>query len=350
MRRAALDWREVYYTTEDEKKNLVTGLKDSQFQLGMPNIKYLILRSKKDESVTLCIKVDHGSYDGMLQRIFDEQFRALARGDTTLPKIEPFRNFIDWVHTADRAGDLAFWKAELAGYTPPSDAAFPRAPVSDRLQFVNLAAEVDAIADRFGVTPSTVFQAAYALTVGRLTRTDDVLVNNLITGRNAGVDDPQLVNGTCANFLPFRTRLGGGAGSSAADFFRETQRAFWDSTEHGSVGLVDIYGALGKDRGTHAAKMLFCFQPFEPPAARAPGEVDHMRWLVMAQSKVMMTVNYVLMVEVQKTSAKKYRLKMQWDSRALSDENIGFVVEMFNSLFGKLEEGSDIGLESLLHG
>lgn len=322
----------------------------------MPNIKYLILRSKKDESVTLCIKVDHGSYDGTLLRIFDEQFRALARGDDVLPKIEPFRNFIDWVHAADRDGDLAFWKAELAGYAPPADPAFPRAPVSDRLQFVNLAADVDAIADRFGVTPSTVFQAAYALAVGRLTRTDDVLVDNLITGRNAGVDDPQLVNGTCANFLPFRTRLLGGVGgaaagsSSAADFFRDTQRAFWESTEHGSVGLGDIYHALGKDRGAHAAKMLFCFQPFEPPAAGARAEVNHMRWLVMAQSKVMMTINYVLMVEVQKTSAKKYRLKMQWDSRALSDENIGLVVEMFNSLFGKLEQGSDISLESLLHG
>lgn len=197
------------------------------------------------------------------------------------------------------------------------------------------------------------FQAAYALAIGRLTRTDDVLMGNLITGRNAGVDDPQLVNGTCANFLPFRTRLGGTGGpssSSAVDFFRETQRAFWESTEHGSFGLGDTYGALGQDRGEHAAKMLFCFRPFEPPAAGARAGVDHMRWLVMAQSKVMMTVNYVLMVEVQKTSARKYRLKMQWDSRALSDEEIGLVVEMFNRLFGKLEQGSDIGLESLLQG
>ena len=41
-----------------------------------------------------------------------------------------------------------------------------------------------------------------------------------------------------------------------------------------------------------------------------------MRWIVMAQSKVFMTINYAVMVEVQKTLTG-YRLKLQYDSSAL---------------------------------
>lgn len=65
---------------------------------------------------------------------------------------------------------------------------------------------------------------------------------------------------------------------------QETQSLFWDTTEHGTVGLGDIYEALGKNRDDCSARMLYCFQPFEP----ASGPQDQMHWIVMAMSKVMM--------------------------------------------------------------
>ena len=72
----------------------------------------------------------------------------------------------------------------------------------------------------------------------------------------------------------------------------------------------------------------YCFQPFEPAPKGA--KQDHMRWIVMAQSKVFMTINYSLMVEVQKTLTG-YRFKLQYDSRALSNEQADAVVELFNA-------------------
>ena len=48
----------------------------------------------------------------------------------------------------------------------------------------------------------------------------------------------------------------------------------------------------------------------------ASSQKNHMRWIVMAQSKVFMTINYAVMVEVQK-ALTGYRLKLQYDSRAL---------------------------------
>jgi hypothetical protein len=336
-----MNWEEAEYASEEEKTALINGLRDARFKFGMPNISYLLLRSKSDGSRTLSIKIDHGSYDGTLLRIFDTQFLAISRGDKILPQVEPFKHYIDWLHEEDRATDLNFWKSELDSYEPAT--GLPLKPVSDRLKFAAIEADIDAITEVFSVTPQTIFQAAYAVVAGQLTETSDVLVNNLITGRNAGVENPQLLNGTCANFLPFRTRLHSSTKTSA--FLTDTQTAFWDSTEHGTVGITEIYNALSRDRDVHSAKLLFCFQPFEPAPAGAA--VNHMRWVVMAQSKVLMTINYALMVEVQKT-AKGYRLKLQWDGRAFSEERIDAAVQMFEGIFRTMEKGQDVELGFLL--
>lgn len=115
-------------------------------------------------------------------------------------------------------------------------------------------ASVDATATHWGVTASTVFQAAYSLVAGQLLGTNHVVVDNLLTGRNADVENPQHLNGACANFLPFCQRLQGS--DSVQKFLKDTQDLFWDTTEHGTVGLHDIYQALGQDRQAYSSKML----------------------------------------------------------------------------------------------
>jgi hypothetical protein len=181
------------------------NLRGSLFAFGKPNIKYRLLYSLSDSSRTLCIKVDHGSYDGTLLRILDDQFRALARGDAKIPPVNSFKHFIDWTYSGDRSEILRYWTSSLETYTPVHN--LPLQPVADRLKFAPVSTDVDGIAAAFGVTASTVFQAAYSVVAGRLTGCNDVLVDNLLTGRNADVENPQMLNGTCANFLPFRSQL-----------------------------------------------------------------------------------------------------------------------------------------------
>lgn len=329
-----LDYESIFYTTETEKVQHMENLRDSLFAFGKPSIKYRVLHSLSDSSRTLCIKVDHGSYDGTLLRILDDQFKALARGDTKIPPVNSFKHFIDWAHSADRSEALQYWRSSLETYTPGHN--LPLQPVSDRLKFATVGTDVDSIAATFGVTASTVFQAAYSVVASQLSGCNDVLVDNLLTGRNADVENPQTLNGTCANFLPFRSQLC--ETDTVAQFLRDTQAMFWDTTEHGTVGLHDVYAALGRDRQVHSAKLLYCFQPFEPvPATAKP---DDMRWIVMARSKVFMTINYALMVEVQKT-LQGHRFKFQWDSRALSDEQVDGVVELFDGGLRMMADNKD---------
>ncbi|KFY02325.1 hypothetical protein O988_02217 [Pseudogymnoascus sp. VKM F-3808] len=341
VREPFMDFEHVFYATDAEKLGHMESLRDGLFTFGRPNIKYRLLQSLTDGTRTLCIKVDHGSYDGTLLRIFDDQFRAIARGDTNIPPVNSFKKFIDWAHGVDRSEALRYWKRSLHSYTPGHN--LPLQPISGRLKFAVVNADVDSTAAAFGVTASTVFQAAYSIVAGKLTGANDVLVDNLLTGRNADVESPQTLNGACANFLPFRSKLS--SKESIAKFLKDTQAQFWDTTEHGAVGLHDVYKTLNRDRQVHSAKLLYCFQPFEPAPATA--KPDPMRWIVMAQSKVFMTINYALMVEVQKT-AKGHRFKLQWDSKALNDDQADKFAKLFSAVLTMMGEKKDGRLAELM--
>lgn len=310
-------------------------------------IAYKLLVHSSTGRLSLCIKVSHGTYDGTLLRIFDEQFTALARNDPVLPDVSPFRNYIEWVTQQDRNKSLGYWKQMLQDYTPKS--GLPDRPATDSKGFAAITADVDAIALRFGVTASTIFQAVNALVIGNITSASDVLVDNLITGRNADIANPQTVNGTCANFLPFRSKIS--ASTSIAQFLKTTQSDFWDTTEHGNVNLDDIYqDTLGWDRKNKGgmAKMLYCYQPFDP--APTGSDVNHMRWIVMAQSQVYMTFNYTLYVEVQKTAAGGHRIKLEWDSRALPGNVVERVGGLFNQVLAELTSAEGDTKLSVLNG
>ena len=319
LKEPVMDFSVAVYKTESEKQNLVAKIRDGFFELGKPYIKYQLLVSAADGSRSLCIKVDHGSYDGTLLRIFDDQFTAMAQG-LPIPKPTEFKTFVDWNQRANRTQTLDFWTKLLQGREPCRPLGVR--PQASGTLFSVVDDRVNAVASQAGVTASIVFQAAYTLLLGHLESSQDVLYDNLLTGRNADVDNPQLINGTCANFLPYRSRFDDH--TTVEELLKETQSLFWNTTEHGTVGLGDIYKAADMERDVYSAKMLFCYQPFDPP----PAEQEHMRWVVMALSKVMMTVNYAIMFEVSKTK-KGYKLKMQFDGNVMGKETAERVLDEY---------------------
>ena len=63
----------------------------------------------------------------------------------------------------------------------------------------------------------------------------------------------------------------------------------------------------------------------------------------MAQSKVFMTINYAVMVEVQKTLTG-YRFKLQYDSRAFTLEQADAALALFDSILESMGKvGGKVG-------
>lgn len=329
--------------SEDSKNELVKRHWDQPFALAKPFVRYLVLRHA-DGAVDLCTKLDHAMYDGTLLRVLDDQFAALRDG-TPMPKSVPFRDFVAYTtDEAERARMLSFWTEHLAdnAFAYPQGIPNPK-PSAVVVDKINL--PVEAFAQTANVTASTVFQAAYGLLLARLQGgVQDVTYDYLLTGRNVDMDEPQLINGTCANFLPFRARWDRDA-TPVADLLRDTQDGFWRVTDNGLVSLGDIYRALGEERSAAAAKTLFLFQPFEPAA---PGENDeHMRWIVMAMSKVTMFVNYAVMFEVFK-DVQGNRLKMQYDTRLFTAGYAREVMGMYVDIVREICSGKKTFVGELL--
>lgn len=103
-----LDWRQVFITARGEKQRLVDEFRTSNFAFGKAAIRYLVLDNQASGQRTLCIKVSHGSYDGTLLRIFDEQLNAIARGTKVLTPVNSFESFIDWSYGTDRKESLDY--------------------------------------------------------------------------------------------------------------------------------------------------------------------------------------------------------------------------------------------------
>ncbi|KAK8095673.1 non-ribosomal peptide synthetase [Apiospora kogelbergensis] len=338
VKEPVLDLAVVDCATEDDRDRLIRQHWDQRFAVGKPFVRYLVLKHA-DGAIDICTKLDHAMYDGTLLRIFDDQFAALRDG-TPMPKSIAFKDFVQYcAEPSERKRMLGFWKEHLADShhedtavsTYPEHISQPKVGgvLVDKIEL-----PVDAYAQKTGVTASIVFQAAYTLLLSRLSGgSTDVTYDYLLTGRNVDMDDPQLINGTCANFLPFRARFDGRK-TPLPQLLKNTQNGFWEMTENGLVSLGDIYRALGVDRAQRAAKTLFLFQPFEP----AQGAQSSMRWIVMAMSKVTMFVNYAIMFEVFKDGRGGNKLKLQYDPRLFGPERAKEVMAMYVDIVRDLVE------------
>ncbi|KKZ65561.1 hypothetical protein EMCG_08634 [[Emmonsia] crescens] len=325
LKDAVLDLETICYDTSKERERIIDALWDGRFEVGKPFIQYRILRSTEDGTLDLYIKMDHAMYDGTLLRIFDDQFISMAKNEEP-PEPTEFTELIRYCSTSDTEKMLKFWVNLLEDnkFDYPNQSLEPKV---GGMLFRSFGIEVNDFAHGTGITVPIVFQAAWGLLLAFLSNSLDVTYDNLLTGRNVNLDNPQLINGNCANFLPFRTRFQ--TEKSLRNLLHDTQMLFWETTENGMVGLADIYNALGVDRNRNGAKTMFCFQPFDPP----PKTLDaHMRWIVMGVSQNRMFFNYALMCEVFK-SPTGYKTKFQYDPRLIDESAAAKAADTFVSIF-----------------
>ncbi|KAJ5084968.1 hypothetical protein N7532_009739 [Penicillium argentinense] len=289
---------------EEQRALFIEAFWDEQFVFGTPFIKFAVL-TYLDGACDVVIKMNHAVYDGTLLRILDDHFAAICQG-LPAPAHGQFRDFALNVYRSDRNSSRAFWHKTLAG----KDNRFPecenpRIDASIRRIF---ATDLEPMAHAAGVTIPVIFQAAYQVWLSRATARSDVGFDYLLSGRNVdmGPVDPQTVNGTLANFLPVQCSVD--STTSMVQYLQDTQDLFWAITEHGNMGLDEIYEVAGVSRVTSGNGSLFLFQPFEPS-----DNADELRWLVMAKSQVRMFQPYGLVVEVAKAGQLQHRLTVMYD-------------------------------------
>lgn len=335
LKTPTLNLRYKSFDKEEEKQQILAAEWEELFDPGKPFVRYTCLVNTADSTKHLVIKLDHASYDGTLLHILDDQFKALDK-DLPIPTHTPFKDFISHVISTPKQPQLDYWVnlLENKNFGFPSNVVHPKISKTEVAK-VSTSVGIDNLASSNGVTVPIVFQTAFSILLAHISGTHDVIYDNLVTGRNVPLDNPQLIDGNCANFLPFLGHLTNE--QSVESLLKETQAAFWTSTENGLVSLGEIYNALGRDRFTSAAKCLFCFQPFEA----APVKQDPMCWIVMKMSRNTMYFNYAVQLEVIKTGTKgEYMIRFGYDERVFTDKEARLALDWYIGCLGEMATGS----------
>ncbi|MFD6407163.1 amino acid adenylation domain-containing protein, partial [Streptomyces diastaticus] len=173
---------------------------------------------------------------------------ARAGKPAGLPARGSFRDHLVWLAGRDRAAGLEFWRERLAGFAEPTALPYDRAPGdahrsgstgrhTARLGRAASAA-VTAAARRHRVTPGTLAQAAWALTLAAHAGTTDVVFGTTVSGRPADLPGAESTVGLFINTVPVRVTTG--PGERVGPWLRALGAAQAEATEYAHVPLHEI--------------------------------------------------------------------------------------------------------------
>ncbi|PWY91340.1 nonribosomal peptide synthase [Aspergillus sclerotioniger CBS 115572] len=328
--------------TRDERQHVVDEIWQKRFRFGEPFVHYSIL-SYPDGIREVVVKMDHGLWDGTSLRLFDEHIAAILSGEKS-PHREPFHRFAMHQFRANKARTLPFWLSML----PSPDRHWPSVPSPKISKAITDAVPISqdrlsALANTCGVTIPTVYQSAFQLWLAAANTNNNLTgiesaYDYLLAGRNVSLPNPQVINGTCANFLPLR--ITSPLHTTVSDYIAQTQQLFWEASGNGCVGLEEIYRVAGRDRWDHEKggnQVMFLFQPFEP---RPQSDSDQiMDYVVLPKSQVTMFQPYALVVEFAK-AVSGHRVKVMYDERYFGLDEVKGIEEW---IFEAVEQMCEIG-------
>lgn len=198
-------------------------------------------------SARLVLGNHHLLTDGWSTPVMLRDLLAFYHGEP-LPPAAPYSDYLDWLAGQDPRDTDDAWRSRLSGLErgtlvgslAPARGSRTTDTAGETVQEITPDATTSLLrrARQEGVTPNTVLQAAWTLTLAALTGRDDVVFGTTVSGRPTELDGIEHTVGLFINTLPSRVQLD--RGSSLTDLITGIGRAQADMTVHASTPLVHI--------------------------------------------------------------------------------------------------------------
>ena len=185
----------------------------------------------------------------------------------------PFRDYLGYLATQDPEPAERHWRtalAELSGPTPlpydrqpvPSAPARPGVTVRAALSEEQTAA-LSSVAQRSGLTPSTVVQGAWALLLARHCGQRDVVFGTTVSGRPADLPGVESMIGVFINTVP--TRVDVADDRALLDWLRDLQREQVQARRFDHVSLAQLSRWADVPAGVNLFDSIVVFEnyPFD---------------------------------------------------------------------------------------
>ncbi|GAA3544171.1 hypothetical protein GCM10022222_29800 [Amycolatopsis ultiminotia] len=211
-----------------------------------PLLRFLLVTLGPDEH-RLVLTSHHLITDGWSNPLIVGELLSRYAGESVPPR-RPYHDYLGWLAGQDTDAVREAWAQAFAGLASPTllaapdPARPPEVPAETELTVPDTTA-LTALARQCGVTLSTVLQAAWALALGRLTGTTDVVFGTVVSGRPGELAGVESMIGLFVNTVPVRIRLG--ERDTAAELLGRVHREQAGLLAHQHLGLGDIQRAAG---------------------------------------------------------------------------------------------------------
>ena len=244
---------------EDEMASLVESVAPMQYQNDTPQHRLSVFYSTKSSSVFCVLEMSHTIMDGASMDIL---LRDLARSyDGSLARMSKplFSPFVASLQQRTAEADIAFWTDRLAGLEP---CHFPvlndgvlvsedsRELRSLRVLLPGLKAVLAFCTDN-AVTLSSVFEAAWALTLAYYTDAEDLCFGYLVSGRDAElIEGSEDAVGPFINMATRRVKLDRGDDQvSPLQLLKAVQQDNLDCMPYALTSLAEVQHGLNLPGG-----------------------------------------------------------------------------------------------------
>ncbi|HXL94566.1 MAG TPA: amino acid adenylation domain-containing protein [Streptosporangiaceae bacterium] len=232
-----------------ERERILEQDRMRRFDLGRPPLIRFALLSLGVRRHVFMLTNHHILLDGWsLSMLLRDLFTlyANAGSDAGMLPVAPYRDYLAWLSAQDGAAARDAWRTALAGIDGPTrltrEDFTGRPPVMPEAVIIEMpaseTAELTAWARRTQLTLSTIVQGCWAVLLGSLTGSDDVVFGATVAGRPAQLPDVESMIGLFINTLPVRARLS--PGRSLADFLGALQEWNISLLSHQHIGLGEV--------------------------------------------------------------------------------------------------------------
>ncbi|WP_308214610.1 non-ribosomal peptide synthetase [[Mycobacterium] manitobense] len=237
-----------------------------------------------------------------------------------LPAAVPYRRYVAWLATRDRAAAEAAWRAVLAGFqTPtlvgPAQRSGPntKGVAAFRVPEATTRA-LGELARSHHTTVNTVLQAAWAQLLVWLTGQQDVAFGTAVSGRTE-VAGAEAMVGLLINTVPVRATIT--AATTTAELLDQLQRAYNDTLDHQHLALNEIHRITGHDQ---LFDTLFVYENYPIDTAAMSGDHE----LAVTDLAIGEYNHYPL--TVQATPGPELGLRVEFDADAFDAAGIEALV------------------------
>ncbi|MFE4463308.1 condensation domain-containing protein, partial [Nocardia tengchongensis] len=216
-----------------------------------PMVRFTFYRTVSGRQL-LALTTHHILFDGWSSPLLIKDLLILYAtfGDgSVLPRVRPYRTYLEWLARQDKQASRNVWQEALAGAEPALLTAVLPRPVDSAPESVTHTIEltreqttvVTDLAAAAGVTVNTVVQTVWGLMLAAVLDRTDIVFGAVVSGRPPQLDGVEDIVGLFVNTIPVRVRID--PSETVRELLIRVQREQAALLEHHYLGLGDIQAA-----------------------------------------------------------------------------------------------------------